>query len=254
MGRRVAKLRPAAMRWHVPGRGLQTSVLLAGAVACAAVIGAAVVAQAWLPLGAAYPARALVVFATAFAAVCVLIGHHHPHQRFGAANQVTLARAVLTALLAALVAEPADAAIAAAAVGAAVAVTVLDGVDGFLARRNRMVSRFGARFDVETDALFVMVLSVLVWQYGKAGAWVLIGGLLRYAFVAAGWILPWLAGPLRPTRRARVIAVCHMAGLIVALAPLVPVPLSTAAAGASLALLSWSFAVDIRRLWHGDHA
>ena len=34
-------------------------------------------------------------------------------------------------------------------------------------------SSFGARFDMETDAAFILILSVLVWQHGKAGAWVL---------------------------------------------------------------------------------
>ena len=99
---------------------------------------------------------------------------------------------------------------------------MLDGVDGWLARRSRMASAFGARFDVETDALFVMAMSILVWQHGKAGAWVLLGGMMRYVFVMAGWWLRWMARPLRPTRRAKTVSVCHMVGLSVALAPIVP--------------------------------
>ena len=44
----------------------------------------------------------------------------------------------------------------------------LDGVDGWLARRRGMSSAFGARFDMEIDALLVQVLAILVWRYGKA--------------------------------------------------------------------------------------
>ena len=64
--------------------------------------------------------------------------------------------------------------------------TLLDGVDGWLARRHRIASAFGARFDMEIDALLILALSVLAWRHEKAGAWVVASGLLRYAFVAAG--------------------------------------------------------------------
>jgi phosphatidylglycerophosphate synthase len=112
-----------------------------------------------------------------------------------------------------------------------------------------MVSAYGARFDMETDAAFVLVLSILVWQYDKAGVWVLCCGLMRYAFVAAGWILPWLAAPLRATRRGRTVAILQLVGLGVALAPVVPSPASAAVAGVTLAVLAWSFAVDVGWLW-----
>jgi phosphatidylglycerophosphate synthase len=115
-----------------------------------------------------------------------------------------------------------------------------------------MASSFGARFDMETDALLIMTLSVLVWQHEKAGVWVLLGGLMRYGFVAAGWIAPWMARPLSATRRGRVIAVSHTVGLIVALAPIIPMPFSAVAAALTLAALSWSFALDVRRLWRKE--
>jgi phosphatidylglycerophosphate synthase len=121
----------------------------------------------------------------------------------------------------------------------------LDGVDGWLARTTRMSSGYGARFDMETDATFILVLSILVWQHGKAGAWVLLCGLMRYAFVAAGHVLPWLGAPLQPTLRGRTVAVGQLLGLSVALAPAIPVPASSAVAGVTLAVLTWSFAIDV---------
>ena len=39
-----------------------------------------------------------------------------------------------------------------------------------------MASAFGARFDMETDALLLLVLAALAWQFDKAGAWVLASG------------------------------------------------------------------------------
>ena len=46
-------------------------------------------------------------------------------------------------------------------------VLLLDGVDGWLARRGGWCSRFGARFDMETDALLVLlILLVLLFLTG----------------------------------------------------------------------------------------
>jgi hypothetical protein len=102
---------------------------------------------------------------------------------------------------------------------------------------------------VEVDALLIQVLAILVWQYGKAGPWVLASGLLRYAFVAAGWIWPWMNAPLAPTRRARAICIVQLAGLMIAILPFVRPPVSSAIAAIALAALTYSFAVDVRRLY-----
>ena len=216
------------------------------------VTGVAVIARPWLELGASYAGKAAVLFATMMVMAIGFVDRHHPFLRFGPANHVTMIRAMGVALIAGLVGESEVPRVSAVAAGTAAVLTVLDGVDGWLARRSRMVSAFGARFDIETDALFVLVMSVLVWQHGKAGAWVLVGGMLRYAFVATGWLLPWMARPLQPTYRGKAITVCHLVGLSVALAPLVPTPFSAAVVAATLVALSWSFAVDVGRLWRRE--
>jgi phosphatidylglycerophosphate synthase len=178
-----------------------------------------------------------------------LYRQHHPHATFGAANYVTLARALLTIVLLCSVPLPPTLRLAWTAAWIAGTIAALDGVDGWLARRSGTNSAFGARFDMETDAAFLMVLSVLALRYGKAGAWVLAIGLMRYLFVAGGWLLPWLAGPLTPTLRGKAVAVVQMAMLAVAL--VLPPRVASTAAALSLALLIWSFAIDVRRLWNG---
>jgi phosphatidylglycerophosphate synthase len=69
------------------------------------------------------------------------------------------------------------------AAGWSVAIFACDGVDGYLARRTGRVSDFGAHFDMEVDACYVLVLSRGLFELGLAGFWVLIPGLLRYLFV-----------------------------------------------------------------------
>jgi phosphatidylglycerophosphate synthase len=177
------------------------------------------------------------------------------YARVGPANLVTGIRAALVLLLAAYISQRSITRPGMwTAVVLAATAALLDGLDGWLARRTGTASRFGARFDMETDALLILVLSILVWQWGKAGAWVLLSGLMRYLFIAAGWMLPWMTGPLSPTMRGKAVAVIQMVALIVAISPLVPVALSAAGTAAALGLLCWSFAIDVGRLWRAAAA
>jgi len=182
--------------------------------------------------------------------LCVgLVRAHHPFARYGPANVVTMIRGAFATLIVGLIGESFSPPVALFAALLAVVITVLDGVDGRLARSTGLGSPFGARFDMETDSMLVLALSVLAWQYGKAGAWVLGIGLMRYVFAAAGRLMPWLAGPLSPTPRGKAVAVVQMGALSFVIAPFVPVALSRPVAAIALAALIWSFAIDVGRLW-----
>jgi phosphatidylglycerophosphate synthase len=224
-------------------------VLIAAAIGCLTVTGLAFAVQSWLGTMPAQPLLAMAVFGAMIAVALVTMRDHHPFPQFGAANWITMMRGVLAALAASLIAEPPDATIAWVLVVLAATVAALDGIDGWLARRMQMSSAFGARFDMETDAFFMLVLSLAVWRHGKAGLWVIAIGLMRYAFVAGGRWWPWLAQPLRSTWRGKAVAVGQLGGLGTALLPMVPVAASTLVAGAALAALMWSFAVDVKFLY-----
>jgi phosphatidylglycerophosphate synthase len=179
------------------------------------------------------------------------LGQHAPHRRFGMANSVTLFRAGLTALLWGVVGETMPGPFAFdpeqcwLLVGVATSALLLDGVDGWIARRRGMVSKFGADFDLEVDCLFVLALSLLVYASGRAGAWVLSSGLMRYLFVCAGWQWPALAAPLAPLRRRKVICAIQGAVLIAALAPILPGEAVPPVCLAALLLLIYSFGADV---------
>ena len=194
-------------------------------------------------------AKVLVVFAAIMGIALSRLRAHHPYPSFGIANVVTAIRAALTAIVCGCVGEPHSTAVAAGAVAAATTATILDGVDGWLARRTQRTSAFGARFDMEVDALLILALSILVWRHEKAGAWVLVSGVLRYAFIAAGWLLPWMQRPLMPTQRARAICVIQIVALLLAMLPAVLPPASTMVAAIGVVALVYSFAVDTLWLW-----
>jgi phosphatidylglycerophosphate synthase len=230
---------------QLPRAPLRSSVIRVVMLCFAIILALAPVVASWTMSGADYIKRCLLFFAAAAIVVVGRAGAHHPFSRFGAANSVTLLRVACVAGVAGLIGEAPDDRIAWLAVGVVAVVTALDGVDGCLARRDGQASQFGARFDMETDAAFILVLAVLTWQHGKAGAWVLGCGLMRYLFVAAGWVLPWMAAPLRSTIRGKSVAMGQFVGLSVALSPVVKTPSSDVVAALTLAALVWSFAVDI---------
>lgn len=122
---------------------------------------------------------------------------------------------------------------------------LLDLVDGPLARRSGRTTAFGARFDMETDAFLVLTLAIFVWRVGHAGPWIVGAGLLRYVFIAAGWLLPWMRADLPPSVRRQTACVVQIVALIVALAPIVTPPLSTVISAAGLGVLIWSFWLDV---------
>ena len=192
----------------------------------------------------------LVAYGAIAALVIAGLGQHAPHRHFGPANRVTLLRAAYTALLVGILAEglPIGAAGRWVLVATGAAALALDGIDGWAARRSGFASRFGARFDMESDALFVLALAALVYRSGQAGAWVLTLGAMRYIFIAAGRLWPPLAAPLPPSQRRRGVCVGVIVMMLVALAPPVTPLLGRWLCLGGLLLLAYSFAADCLRL------
>ena len=188
--------------------------------------------------------------AAAFATVTAVVARRRlpPGSRFGAANGVTLARLVLQAPLVGLLGEVPSTALAWLAIAISGLVLALDYVDGWLARRHGTAADFGARFDMETDALLILMLSVLCLRYDKAGAWILIAGLMRYAFVGAGRVWPWMSAELPASRRRQGVCVAQIVALIACLAPPVAPPASAVVGALGVGVLAWSFAIDVRWL------
>src|SRR5437773_183504 len=73
---------------------------------------------------------------------------------------------------------------------------ILGGAVGRAARRQGLASAFGARFDMETDAIAIAVLAVTVVKASAAPPWVLAIGAMRYLYLAVGRLFPVLRLPL----------------------------------------------------------
>lgn len=217
-------------------------------------------ALAALGAGAVAPAAAVLLVGVAPAAVALAVAGHlagaglalvllrrgYPHGGLGLCNLVTLTRLALASALLAPLAAPAS---SWAVLGVAIAALALDGVDGWLARREGRVSAFGARLDVEVDAALGLILALNAWASGSVGAGVLLLGLPRYGYMAAGLVLPWMARPLPERFGRKLICVVQMAVLIALQAPVLDAPVQTALVACAALALVWSFGRDALWLW-----
>jgi phosphatidylglycerophosphate synthase len=114
------------------------------------------------------------------------VGRWTPSGRFGPANVVTAGRLLLLLLLATFSHRLGSFVLAASFLLA----LLLDVLDGYVARRGGHASAFGASFDMEVDAVFVLFVGYLLWLRAGLGFWVLGAGLLRYVYVIALVVVP----------------------------------------------------------------
>lgn len=172
--------------------------------------------------------------------------HRRGMTTFGWANGATATRSTLVGLVTALVAASFSELIPVALLVALASVALaLDAVDGWLARRTHGETELGARFDMEVDAFLLLALSAYVAP--SLGWWVLTIGLLRYGFVVAGWMLPWMRRTLPPRPWRKVVTAVAGIALTVAASGLLPEWAALTATLVALALLLESFGRDV--LW-----
>ena len=160
------------------------------------------------------------------------------------ADWVTLTRMVLMAGVAGLVAQSFGRPVSITALVTLSAVALaLDAVDGQVARRTGTATPLGARIDGEADAFLILALSIAVSR--DYGAWVLVIGAARYAFLLAGWLLPWLAAPLPPRFWRKVVAAIQGIVLTVTVSGVVNHRAGKIAVAVAALLLAESFGRDV---------
>lgn len=192
-----------------------------------------------------------LAFAVATWAVLSRALHRTRPRSFGPANRVTLGRATLVGGVTALVADSFESSPPVTAlVGLTAVALILDGVDGKVARATNTSTPLGARFDMEVDAFLILVLSVYVSM--EFGPWVLLIGGMRYGFVAAARVWPWLNAELPPSMARKTVAAMQGICLLLSASGYLPGTASLTVVLIALASLTWSFGRDVRWLHHNS--
>jgi phosphatidylglycerophosphate synthase len=213
---------------------------LLGMLATAALLG---VVSATAGLGAAGWITGLV---TGSAAAALLVSARRRSDQLAIlpADWVTLTRMLLIAGVTGLVADSFSRPVSITALVTLSAVALaLDAVDGQVARRTGTATPLGARIDGEADAFLIVVLSIAVSQ--DYGGWVLVIGTARYAFLLAGWLIPWLRAPLAPRFWRKVVAAVQGVVLTVAASGVTSRRVGMIAVAVALLLLAESFGRDV---------
>ncbi len=198
-------------------------------------------------IGLALLGMPLPVIVIALAATFGLLITSHraewtPGAAFGAANAATLMRLLV---ILGLLAWPRMETLPKFTL--ALFALVLDGVDGRLAHHLGLCSEFGETFDKEVDAVFTLVLGLLLFRGGLLGPWILVPGGLRYAFIL---FVKFARPPKSQETRTilgKVICVVVLSALILCLLPIprLRAPLAIVAT----VVLCGSFALSSRELY-----
>jgi phosphatidylglycerophosphate synthase len=164
----------------------------------------------------------------------------------GWADALTGVRLALLSLVAASMPE----APAAWTLAALAANVVLDALDGFVARKLGDSTAFGAVFDREVDAFFVLVAYLHFRLDGWIGAAVLFAGLLPYAYRLFAAV-----GPVPVAAGHKERAAAAMAGLnfLLLLAAMAAPDYSSRILIASVAVVCASFAGSFMGLYRHAH-
>lgn len=129
--------------------------------------------------------------------------------------------------------------------GLALAAWLLDGVDGYVARRTGTETVRGSRLDSGVDGALVLVTALAL---APVAPWSLVGGLAYPVFLLGQLVRPAWRRPLPGSLRGRIAGGALTGTLVIATAPFWPDPAVQVAVGVAVVLVLWSFAVDVRWL------
>jgi CDP-diacylglycerol--glycerol-3-phosphate 3-phosphatidyltransferase len=184
---------------------------------------------------------------TAYVLILLRIGmplNYHPrkkvlHSNLGCGTWITITRAMLIAILAGYLFQPwpqsrlFSGRLSWTPGTLYLTASLLDYLDGWVARAGKHETRLGAFLDINIDSLGLLIAPLLAVWYGQLPGVYLSVGAAYYLLVFGIWLRKKYSKPVfevKPRRSARIIAGFQMGFVGIALLPVISPPLTTVAA------------------------
>ncbi len=161
----------------------------------------------------------------------------------GGANWITFSRFCIISLVM-VMAQQLPLWVTATLVAVAV---LLDVADGIYAKLTQQTSDFGAMFDMEVDAFFVLAMGFYFYNLEGFGLWVLFPGLLRYLYRLA--VMAFADKDFKETRKSYAVFLAGLNFFLLALAVPLPTDVSFWLLVASCIVAGSSFAKGFVELY-----
>jgi CDP-diacylglycerol--glycerol-3-phosphate 3-phosphatidyltransferase len=198
---------------------------------------------------------------TAYVLILLRIGmplNYHPrkkvlHSNLGYGTWITITRAMLIAMVAGYLFQPWPQSrlfpgrLSWTPGTLYLTASLLDYLDGRVARAGRSETRLGAFLDINIDALGLLIAPLLAVWYGQLPGAYLSVGAAYYLLVFGIWLRKKYSKPvfeIKPRRSARIIAGFQMGFVGIALLPVISPPITTVAAYILMIPLLAGFAKD----------
>jgi CDP-diacylglycerol--glycerol-3-phosphate 3-phosphatidyltransferase len=202
-----------------------------------------------------------VAIITAYILILLRIGmpwNYHPrkkvlHSNLGYGTWISITRAMLIAILAGYLFQPwppsrlLPGRLSWTPGTLYLAASLLDYIDGRVARASQQETRLGAFLDINIDALGLLIAPLLAIWYGQLPGVYLSVGAAYYLLGFAIWLRRKYSKPvfeIKPRRSARIIAGFQMGFVGIALLPVIPPAIATVAAYIFMIPLLAGFAKD----------
>ncbi len=210
---------------------------LAGELFIIALLGVVALAALFIPLGSAagtiVAIQGLLQSIPLWAALWLLCWFRRGRNRttpesaplptLGAANRLSLLRALLIAACAGFLWQPVPLAWVSYVPALCYSLAaLLDRIDGYFARRHNQTTLLGSSLDTHYDAIGLVIAPLLAVQYGKLPPAYLLVSAAYYLFIAGLWWRHRLQLPVAPLRQSvlrRTLAGTQMGFVAVALWP-----------------------------------
>ena len=131
---------------------------------------------------------------------------------------------------------------------------VMDGLDGFIARKYNLVSKFGEIIDQESDNFLMLVISISLYLNKDVGLYVFLIPLYRYTFLVSMKKYDWLQRTLPSSQFRKIACVLTIALMIMSQDVYFNYENTLFLVILSLFIITFSFSKDIIWLYRNKNA